>query len=703
MIDSRRAALRAVLDPASIAVIGASENPDKIGGRPLFYLSKFRYKGKVYPINPNRSKAQGFKAYPSLAALPDVPEVAIIAVPGDMAVEAVDECATRGVKVAIAMTSGFGETADPEARAKERRMVERAQAGGMRLIGPNTQGLANFGNGAVLNFSTMFIEAEPKDGPVGVISQSGAMSVVPYGLLRAQGIGVRHVHATGNDADVTVSELACVVAEDPDLRLLLLYLETIRDPWNLAEAARTAQARGVPVIALKSGRTAAGQQAARSHTGALANEDRVVDAFLEKHGIWRARDVGELTRTAELYLKGWKPKGRRLVAISNSGAICVMAADTATSLGMSMAQLGEETRSGLAKILPSFATTTNPIDITAALLTNSGLFGQILPVIAKDLAADAFLIGIPVAGQGYDVDSFAADSAVFARRTGKPLVTAIPQPNIAAKFKAQGLPVFVTESEAVAALNQYLSHMQMLERITLPPPAVPARRTAAVRPRRMLNEADSLALIARHGVPVMRHRLCRSPDEAVAALHEIGAPVVVKGCSSAVAHKSEWGLVKLNVRTEEEVRSAYDDFDKTLRIAGAPFDGAIVAEMVRGQRELMIGAHVDPVFGPVVVVGDGGKYVEAMPDLRLLLPPFDELDVVQALSQLRNAPLLPGVRGEPPLASETFAEVAVAVARMMTDPACEVVSLDLNPVIVGAPGEPCKVVDGLVEVVAAPT
>jgi acyl-CoA synthetase (NDP forming) len=197
----------------------------------------------------------------------------------------------------------------------------------MRLIGPNTQGLANFGNGAVLNFSTMFIEAEPKDGPVGIVSQSGAMSVVPYGLLRAQGIGVRHVHATGNDADVTVSELASLVAEDPDLRLLLLYLETIRDPWNLAETARIAHSRGLPIIALKSGRTPAGQQAAKSHTGALANEDRVVDAFLEQHGIWRARDVGELTRATELYLKGWKPKGRRLVAISNSGAICVMAAD----------------------------------------------------------------------------------------------------------------------------------------------------------------------------------------------------------------------------------------------------------------------------------------------------------------------------------------------------------------------------------------
>jgi acyl-CoA synthetase (NDP forming) len=697
-MTDRRTALRAALQPASIAVIGASENPDKIGGRPLFYLSKFGYKGKVYPINPNRSKAQAYKAYPSLDALPEAPEVAIIAVPGDMAVEAVDACAARGVKVALVMTSGFGETADPDAQAKQRSMVERARAAGMCMIGPNTQGLANFGNGAVLNFSTMFIESDPKDGPVGVISQSGAMSVVPYGLLRAQGIGVRHVHATGNDADVTVSELASVVAEDPDLRLLLLYLETIRDPWNLAQCARIAHARGLPIIALKSGRTPAGQQAAKSHTGALANEDRVVDAFLEQHGIWRARDVGELTRAAELYLKGWKPKGRRLVAISNSGAICVMAADTATSLGMPMAQLGADTRAGLAKILPSFATTTNPIDITAALLTNSGLFGQILPVIAKDAAADAFLIGIPVAGQGYDVDGFAADTAVFARRTGKPLVTAIPQPRIGAKFKAQGLAVFATESEAVAALDQYLSHIQMLGRVRPPPAAVPARRTPEGRKLRTLNEADSLELLSRYGVPVMRHRLCRTPDEAVAALQEIGAPVVVKACSSAMPHKSEWGLVKLDVHTEEQVRSLHGDFDRTLRLANAPFEGMIVGEMVRGRRELMIGAHVDPVFGPVVVVGDGGKYVEAMPDLRLLVPPFDELDVVRALSRLRIAPLLPGVRGDPPLASETFAEIAVAVARMMLDPGCEAVSVDLNPVMVGAPGEPCKVVDALVEI-----
>jgi acyl-CoA synthetase (NDP forming) len=444
--------LRAALDPKSVVVIGASENPDKIGGRPLFYLARHGYRGRVFAVNPKRSETQGFATFPSLDALPEAPEAAIVVVPGDAAIAAVEQCARMGVKACIVMASGFGETGTAAGIANEARMRDAARAAGMRMVGPNAQGLANFGNGAVLSFSSMFIESEPLDGPVGVVSQSGAMSVVPYGMLRARGIGVRYACATGNDADVNVSELAAVIAHDPELKLLLLYLETIPDPAPLAEAARIARERGLPIVALKSGRTAAGQQAAKSHTGALANEDHVVEAFLERHGIWRANDLRELVQTSELYLKGWKPRGRRLVAISNSGAVCVMAADAATRLDMPLAQLAPGTRAEMAAVLPSFATTTNPVDITAALLTNSGLFGAILPAIARDPAADAFLIGIPVAGAAYDVDAFARDTAAFAETTGKPTVAAIPQPQVAAPFKARGIPVFETEAEAVAAL-----------------------------------------------------------------------------------------------------------------------------------------------------------------------------------------------------------------------------------------------------------
>ena len=301
-------------------------------------------------------------------------------------------------------------------------------------------------------------------------------------------------------------------------------------------------------------------------------EDLSVDhAFLAKHGIWRARDTAELVGSVEMYLKGWKPNGRRLVAISNSGAVCVMTADAATAVGMPMAKIADETRAELAKILPGFATTTNPIDITAALLTNSRLFSDILPVLAHDPAADAFLIGIPVAGQGYDVDAFARDSAEFAGVTGKPLVAAVPQASIAARFRKRGLPVFTTEAEAVAALNQFLSHRELMHGARERGAAVARVPHTAAR-ERLLNEADSLALVARAGVPVVGHRLCKSADEAAAALAELGPPVVVKGCSSDVVHKSELALVRLGLDEEQAVRAAYRDMERTLLGQRARFE-----------------------------------------------------------------------------------------------------------------------------------
>jgi acyl-CoA synthetase (NDP forming) len=702
---SCRSALDIALAPSSIAVIGASDNPNKIGGRPLLYLQRFGFKGKVYPINPKRAETQGFKTYPSLAGLPEAPEAALIIVAGDAAIDAVDQCAAAGVKLAVVMASGFGETG-AEGREKERRMVERAHEAGMRLVGPNSQGLANFGSGAVLSFSTMFIEAPPADGPVGIVSQSGAMSVLPYGLLRQKGIGVRHTHATGNDADITVAELAAAVAADPGVELLLLYLESIPDPEHLEAMAEIARARDLPVVALKSGRTAAGQSAARSHTGALANEDRVVDAFFARHGIWRARDMGNLVHAAELYLKGWRPEGRRLVAISNSGAVCVMAADAATECGMPLATFRPETVDGLKTILPSFATTTNPVDITAALLQNSHLFSEILPVIAKDPAADAFLIGLPVAGTGYDVDAFARDSAAVAAGTGKPLVVAAPQPSIAARFRQEGIPVFAIEAEAVDALNQLAAHWALIRQAKARrrpgerplPGAIPARLAAADAPQPpvMLNEAESLDLLARAGLSMMVYRLCRDAEEAVAAFRALGRPVVLKGCSAGIAHKSELGLVALGVMDEAAVRDGFAAMAKRIRAADAPFDGVIVAAMEKGRRELMIGAHRDPVFGPVVVVGDGGKYVEALNDVRLLIPPFTADEVREALGRLHIAPLLTGVRGEPPMDVAAFCDAAVKVGTLMTAPDNRIVSLDLNPVLLRSEGEGYRVLDAVV-------
>ncbi len=688
--------LRAVLDPKSVAIVGASDNPNKIGGRPLLYLRSHGFRGRIYPINPNRAEVQGVKAFPELWALPDTPEAVIVAVADEAAVDAVETCAQAGVKVAIVMTSGFGETGTAQGRASEVRMRDVSRAAGMRLIGPNTQGLANFGTGAVLSFSTMYIESPPQDGPVAIVSQSGAMSVVPYGLLRARDIGIRHSHATGNDSEVTAAELASVVAEDPEVKLLLLYLESIADSAPLAELARVAKSRGLPVVVLKAGRTRAGQEAARSHTGALANEDRVVDAFFERHGIWRVQSTRELVQATEMYLKGWRPRGRKLVVISNSGAVCVMGADAATQGGLQIARLSEDTRTRLKAILPGFATVTNPVDITAALLTNSRLFSDILPVIAKDPSADATMVGIAVAGQGYDVDALARDTGAFLRETGRPVAAAIPQASIATRFAQEGVPVFPTEYEAVSALAQVLNHVELM-RTAMRAGTAPLIRPPAGR-ERMLNEAESLAIAARFDLPVVDHLLCRSAEEAAAAFARLGAPVAVKGCSSDIVHKSELGLVRLGVGDETGARTAFEELEQALKGRGQAFDGAIVASMVRGRRELMLGARLDPAFGAMVIVGDGGKYVEAMPDMRVLLWPFDEEDVLRALTRLRIAPLFAGVRGEPALDVGAVVQATMAAGRMIADPQAGVTSMDFNPLMVGAPGEQCRILDGVVYV-----
>jgi acyl-CoA synthetase (NDP forming) len=694
--------LRAALDPRSVAIIGASENPNKVGGRPVHYLDKFGFKGRIFPINPSRPEVQGYKCYRSLADLPESPEMVIVAVAGDNAIGAVEDCAAHGVKVAVVMASGFGEVDAVAGKAKERRMVEAAHKAGMRIVGPNSQGLANFGTGAIATFSTMFMDMDRSEGHVAMLSQSGALSTVPVGFLRQRGIGVRHTHATGNDADISVGELAVAVAEDPEVKLLLLYLESIPEKKYLEELAAVALDRDLPIIALKSGRSEAGRQAAQSHTGALANEDRVVDAFFEHHGIWRAPDMRGLVEATELYLKGWKPKGRRLVAISNSGAVCVLTADAATAVGMPMAKLAPETDKKLKGILPSFATTTNPIDLTAALLSNGRLFGDILPVIAEDPAADAFLIGVPVAGPGYDVEAFARDAAAFGKQTGKPLVIAATQRSVADQFSSEGCSVFPTETEAVTALHQFLAHRELMAR-TLARKATPAKDTVKPSPplmssaaTTMLNEADSLALLAARGIPVVPHRLCRSHAEAVAAFEAIGGPIVVKGCSADIAHKSELGLVKLGVTTREEAGEVWARMEGIIREHGARFDGVIIAAMANGRREIMIGAHRDPVFGPVVAVGDGGKYVEIFRDTTLLLPPFSKDDVRGALGRLRIAPLFAGVRGEPPMDVEALCDAVVRIGELMLDPAARVMSLDLNPVLLDSAGKGCVVVDAVV-------
>ena len=682
--------LRAALAPRSIAVVGASDNPHKVGGRPILYMKRYGFRGAIYPINPGRAEVQGLKAYASIGDVPEAPELAVIAVAGDEAVRAVEECAAKGVKVAVVMTSGFGEIG-PEGKAAQARMAAAARAAGMRLVGPNCQGLANFATGAVANFSTIFHELEARDGPVAIVSQSGACSQAIYVLARQRGLDVRHVHATGNEADVTVADLAAEIVKEAGVRLVLLYMEAIQRPDVLAQAAQYARARDLPIVAVKAGRTANGIKAAASHTGALASEDRVIDAFFARHAIWRAADPQELVAAGQLYLNGGRPPGRRFVAVSNSGASCVMAADAAEELGLALPGFTEATQAKLHKVLPAFATASNPLDVTGALLTNSGLFGSAMTILGEEDACDLLMLAIPIAGAGYDVPLFARDAAAFRSRFAKSVAIAAPQEEVRAQFENLGLPAFAREREAMAALRQLAGHSELMRRKPAARAAAPAPRLPAGRG--FLNEYESLSLLQQAGIPVVQHRLCQDEAAARAAFRALGPKVVAKACSSSIPHKTEQGLVKLGLLDEDGVAAVFRDFKARIP-AG---DGVLVARHSAGRRELALGARLDPAFGPVVLLGDGGIYLEALKDFRLLLPPFGEDEVGAALAQLRIAPLLQGVRGEPPLDLAAFARMAVALGDAMLGWGRQVASVDVNPVMLYAQGEGALAVDALLE------
>ena len=626
--------------PASVAVVGASDDPEKIGGRPLRYMREFGYAGLVVPVNPKRPVVQGMPTVPTLRDAPVVPDVALIGVPGPAAVQAVADAADMGVKGCVVMSSGFGETGTAGGERLQTELLGHARRAGMRVVGPNSQGLASFHSGAVLGFSTLFTEEPPADGPVGIISQSGALASVPYGILRRAGIGVRYAHGTGNDLDVSAAELAVTAIEDPDLRLLLLYLEHVGDPESLVRLGELSRRNDLPVVALVGGRSQGGSRAAASHTGALATERRVLDAFFERVGIWQVHGVKELVAASELYLRDWQPTGERLAVVSNSGAVCVLAADAAEDAGLPLAELAPATVTRLKEELPAFAATSNPVDVTAALLTDSSIFGRVLPILGADPNVDACLLGIPVAGRGYDVEQFARDAATFAA-SGTPLVLSVPQPNVAEPFRRAGLPVFEEEASAVAALSQYLAHQRRMVRAdTLPRPAVGARSPAEPGP---LNEADSLAALAELGVPVVAHELVATASDVAAAFDRLGAvSVVVKGCTSATTHKSELGLVRLRCYTSHEAVAAAASIADSAAAHDVALDGFLVAPMVRGLHEALVGASLDPVFGPVMLLGAGGVYVEAVPDTQVLIAPCTVEEVHEAIARLRMAPLTRG-------------------------------------------------------------
>lgn len=682
---------RTLLAPRSIAVVGASDDPNRVGGRPIHFLQRFGYEGAVYPINPKRETVQGLTAYRDLAALPESPDLVVVVVPSDAVEAVIDDCVSRSVPYAVIISSGFGETGDAGRRVQD-AMVERARRGGLRLLGPNAQGIANFRTGAIANFSTIFMELPPKDGPIAIVSQSGALSQMLYTYLRQAEFGIRYMTASGNDADLSAADILHMVLDDGEIRIVLLYLEAMRNVPALSDALERARHAGVSVIALKTGASERGRKSAMSHTGALATEDGVTRAFLRSHGAWQVDGVRQMVEAIPFYLRGRDAGSGRVGVLSHSGAVGVICADTADRLGLPIADLDAGTQDRLGEILPSYGAIENPVDMTAGLIGGGSMFRDTIGAVANDPNVDVVHVGMPVAGPGYDVTGFAAATVDLEQETGKPIAVSAPQESVRKLFTAAGAIVYDDDVSALTAVHQYVAHQALLAHR-------PAKASPMIIPvdgyrAGLLDESESLGLLSSAGLPTMPFTVCRTVDDAADAFAAYGGAVVVKGCSAKIPHKSEHGLVQLSLDAVESVREAAADCLE--RMAAIDMDGRLlVAPMCRGRHEVVVGAKRDPAVGPVIMVGDGGKYVEALKDTVLLVPPFSIEDVLEAMAKLRIWPVLQGVRGEAPMNIRAAAEIATTLANLMLGTP-EIESVDMNPVILRDDGEEPVILDALI-------
>lgn len=693
--------LSAVFRPRAIAVVGASDDPVKIGGRPLAFLLRHGYAGRVFPVNPARASVQGLPAFPSIGAIPEAVDLAIVVVPAERVLESLEEAAAKGVRAAIVFSSGFAEVGET-GRHAQARLRELAERTGLRIIGPNCQGFAHLPSRLVATFASPFLEPGLATGPIAMVSQSGAMAGMIYEMARAAGLGLNYWVSTGNEADVQAAEILGEVVEDEDTRVACCYLEDIKDAGRFRRALARAHRRGVAVFVLKSGRSAVGRRAASSHTGALAGEDAVYDAVFADWGAIRCADPAELLALPQAFL-AYREAGRRVAILSNSGGLGVLSVDLCVDLGLVPAEFTAETTAVLRGALPDFAAAANPVDLTAQILTDPGMLTRVLPALEADPGVDAIVFQIALLGAATDLARLVGDVARVAASTRKVVAVSCPQRPVVEAFRAGGVLAFDDASVALRSLaclaQATARRARWLDRATLeesPAPPAPAASGRAGEP--FLNEWESQRLLAPFGVPLVDSVFVTAAAAAPAAAEQLGYPVVVKACAAALPHKSDVGGVVLGLLDRAAVSEACRRIEGNVRAAapGVALEGFLVQRQVRGALELALGVKVDPIFGPVVLVGSGGVLIEVLRDFRLLLPPIDATAAEEALRSLRIGPLWDGVRGSAPLDLPAAVALLERLGEAARTLGASVREIDLNPVVVGRRGEGVTILDTLV-------
>jgi len=672
--------------PGSVAVVGTSRRPGTIGYQILDNLIRHGYAGVVYPVNPAAEAVHSIRAYPSVSAIPGPVELAVVVVPKEHVLSVARECGEKGVRGLVVISAGFKEVG-PEGAAREAELMEVVRSYGMRLVGPNCMGLMN--TDADVSLNATFAPTMPPRGPLSFMSQSGALGVTILDYAAELGVGIRQFVSVGNKPDVSGNDLIEYWEDDPGTRVILIYLENFGNPRRFTRIARRVT-RKKPIVVVKSGRTGAGARAASSHTGALAGADLATDALLAQCGVLRAQSVEELFDIA-MALEGQPvPRGGRVAIVTNAGGPGIIIADALEAAGLEVVELTQETQARLRAILPSEAAVRNPVDMIAS--ATSETYRKALGIVLADPEVDAAVAAFvpPLGIRQVDV----AQSIVAARRAGpdKPLLAVLMGreglPEGKAELHEAGVPAYTFPESAARALAALHRYRLWLDRPVQEPEAMDLDDVrvetildgAIAGGRDALSEPEALALLAACGIPVVDHVLARTVDEAVDAAAALGGRVVLKVVSPQVEHKTDVGGVRVGVEGADEVRAAWRDIHDRVGTAepDAVIEGILVTRFMEGGRETILGMHLDPGFGPVLMFGLGGIYVEALRDVAFRIQPVSAQDAREMIRSIRGHRLLEGVRGEPPVDEDALVEAVQRLSRLVGRHH-RIAELDINP------------------------
>ncbi|MCD0502290.1 acetate--CoA ligase family protein [Bordetella petrii] len=683
----------AVLEARSVAIVGASADPGKIAGRPLAYMLSRGFVGKLFPVNPTRGQVQGLKSYPSLGAIEEPIDLAIVGTPAALVADVVQEGIAAGVRAFVVFSSGFSEAGD-EGALLQGRLRELAQTHGVTILGPNCLGVANSTTGLIASFTTALEETPIVRGGFSLVSQSGALGAYWMDICLRSGLGFSKWITTGNECDLDAAAAIGYLAEDAATRVIGVYIEDIRDTDEFRAALRLAAAAGKPVIAIKAGRSQAGAAAAASHTGALTGDDALYDACLRQYGVLRVDSLGQMIDAARLFLFDSVPQGNRLAVMSVSGGAGVLIADEAERVGLQLPALAPQTAEALAPVLPSFVKAANPLDLTGNVVQDTASIGRALEAVASDPGNDAIVLFV---GLMHSIATAFTDAIAQARqRVRRPIVViwiGAKEESVAVLEQAR-IPVFRDIPPAVMALGAAV-RLAGLRAAALSLPAgrqagLPALRQGKPVP---LAEWDSKALLRDSGVAGIPAGVLVTGTPPASLPAPLAYPVVAKLQAGELLHKSDIGGVILGIADDGQLRTAIERLRSIARERGISALGVLLESMQPFDHELLLGLRRDSRFGPVLTIARGGVEVELDADVVSRMLPLEAAHIQAMIETLRSAPLLGGFRGRGAVNIAALArQVASLCNTFLARP--DLAEIEINPLAVQ--GDTAWVLDAVV-------